>query len=289
MAAWSDGYWWSNDGLRLHYRDYAGSDSRPPIICIPGLTRNARDFEGVADRLAGEWRVICVDLRGRGESAYAKDPMSYVPLTYLQDIEALIRELGLTRFVLFGTSLGGLITMLLAMSDNKRIAGAMINDIGPVLVERGLERIRGYVGRSQSWPTWLHAARHFQEMLGDVYPGWPLEQWLVHAKRVCKLTPNGRITFDYDMRIAEPFKIPGGATGFDLWQAFEGLNGVPSLVVRGEISDLLDEATVARMLEQNPTMEAVTVPAVGHAPTLDEPEAVSAIEDLLARVEKAND
>jgi pimeloyl-ACP methyl ester carboxylesterase len=288
MAAWSDGYWWSNDGLRLHYRDYAGSDSRPPIICIPGLTRNARDFEGVADRLARDWRVICVDLRGRGESAYAKDPMSYVPLTYLQDIEALIRELSLARFVLFGTSLGGLITMLLAMSDNRRIAGAMINDIGPVLVERGLERIRGYVGRSQSWPTWLHAARHFQEMLGDVYPGWPLEQWLVHAKRVCKLTANGRITFDYDMRIAEPFKIPGGATGFDLWQAFEGLNGVPSLVVRGEISDLLDEATVARMLEQNPTMEAVTVPAVGHAPTLDEPEAVCAIEDLLARVEKAN-
>jgi pimeloyl-ACP methyl ester carboxylesterase len=288
MAAWSDGYWWSNDGLRLHYRDYAGPDSRPPIICIPGLTRNARDFEGVADRLAGEWRVICVDLRGRGESAYAKDAMTYVPLTYLQDMEALIRELGLTRFVLFGTSLGGLVTMLLAMSDNKRIAGAMINDIGPVLVERGLERIRGYVGRSQSWPTWLHAARYFQEMLGDVYPAWPLEQWLVFAKRICKLTANGRITFDYDMRLAEPFKVPGGATGFDLQRAFEGLNGVPSLVVRGEISDLLDEATVARMLKENPALEAVTVPGVGHAPTLDEPEAVEAIQRLLNRVEKTN-
>ena len=289
MAAWSDGYWWSNDGLRLHYRDYAGSATRPPILCIPGLTRNARDFEGVAERLAGEWRVICVDLRGRGESAYAKDPMTYVPLTYLQDMEALIRELGLARFVLFGTSLGGLITMLLAMSDSKRIAGALINDIGPVIVERGLERIRSYVGRSQSWPTWLHAARYFQEMLGDVYPGWPLEQWLVFAKRICKLTANGRITFDYDMRIAEPFKVPGGATGFDLQQAFEGLHGVPSLVVRGEISDLLDEATVAKMLAQNPTMETVTVPGVGHAPTLDEPEVVEAIERLLERVEKSND
>ena len=114
MAEWSDGYWESSDGLRLHYRDYAGGASRPPIICIPGLTRNARDFEGVAERLAGEWRVICVELRGRGESAYAKDPMSYVPLTYLQDMEALIAALGLERFVLFGTSLGGLITMLLA-------------------------------------------------------------------------------------------------------------------------------------------------------------------------------
>jgi pimeloyl-ACP methyl ester carboxylesterase len=106
MAAWSDGYWWSNDGLRLHYRDHAGPADRPPIICIPGLTRNARDFEGVAGRLGGSWRVICVELRGRGESAYAKDPMTYVPLTYLQDMEALIRELGLERFILFGTSLG---------------------------------------------------------------------------------------------------------------------------------------------------------------------------------------
>ena len=288
MAAWSDGYWWSNDGLRLHYRDYAGPAERPPIICIPGLTRNARDFEGVADRLAGEWRVICVELRGRGESAYAKDPMTYVPLTYLQDMEALVRELGLTRFILFGTSLGGLITMLLSMSDNKRLAAAMINDIGPVIVERGLERIRGYVGRSHSWPTWMHAARHFSEMLGDVYPDWPLDQWLVFAKRTCKLTPNGRVTFDYDMRIAEPFKVPGGATGFGLWRAFEGLKGVPSLVVRGGLSDLLDEDTVAKMLAENSAMETVTVPRVGHAPTLDEPEAVEAIGRLLARVEEAN-
>jgi pimeloyl-ACP methyl ester carboxylesterase len=284
MAAWSDGYWWSNDGLRLHYRDYPGSAARPPILCIPGLTRNARDFEGVADRLAGEWRVICVDLRGRGESAYAKDPMTYVPLTYLQDMEALIRELGLTRFTLFGTSLGGLITMLLAKGDSKRLAAAMINDIGPVIVERGLDRIRGYVGRSQSWPTWLHAARHFSEMLADVYPRWSLEQWLIFAKRICKLTPSGRVTLDYDMRIAEPFKVPGGATGFDLWRAFEGLKGVPSLVVRGEISDLLDEEIVANMLASNPAMETVTVPGVGHAPTLDEPEVVEAIERLLARV-----
>ena len=93
MAAWSDGYWVSSDGLKLHYRDYAGGASRPPILCIPGLTRNARDFEGVAERLAGKWRLICVDLRGRGESAHAKDPMTYLPLIYLQDLEALIAEL----------------------------------------------------------------------------------------------------------------------------------------------------------------------------------------------------
>ena len=89
MVAWSDGYWVSSDGLKLHYRHYAGGASRLPILCIPGLTRNARDFEGVAERLAGDWRLICVDLRGRGESAHAKDPMTYLPPTYLQDLEAL--------------------------------------------------------------------------------------------------------------------------------------------------------------------------------------------------------
>jgi pimeloyl-ACP methyl ester carboxylesterase len=283
MAAWVDGYWWSNDGLRLHYRDFPGGEGKPPIICIPGLTRNARDFEGVAARLAGDWRVICVELRGRGESAYAKDPMTYVPLTYLQDMEALIRELGLARFILFGTSLGGLITMLLASAGTGRIAAALINDIGPELESRGLERIRGYVGRSQSWPTWLHAARHFGEVQHDVFPGWGLDQWLVFAKRLCRLNTNGRIVLDYDMRIAEPFKLPGGATGFDLWSAYAGLKQVPTLAVRGGLSDLLSAETIARMGAEHPLLEIATVPNVGHAPTLEEPEAVAAIDQLLAR------
>lgn len=284
MAEWTDGYWQSPDGLRLHYRDYAGAADRPPIVCIPGLTRNARDFEGVADRLAGDWRLICVDLRGRGESAYAKDPMTYVPATYVEDMEALFAGLGLERFVLFGTSLGGLITMVLAVKDKSRIAGALINDIGPVLEARGLERIRAYVGRGQNWPTWLHAARFLKEAQGDRYPDWPLDQWIVYAKRLCRLTPAGRVVFDYDPCIAEPFRIPGGETGFDLWKAFAGLKGVPSLVLRGELSDLLSSATVERMLAANPAMEAVTVPRVGHAPTLDEPEAEAAIDRLLKRV-----
>jgi pimeloyl-ACP methyl ester carboxylesterase len=284
MVEWSEGYWWSNDGLRLHYRDYAGRPDRPPILCIPGLTRNARDFEGVAERLAGEWRLICVELRGRGESGYAKDPMSYVPLTYLQDLEALIRDLELARFVTFGTSLGGILTMLLASADSRRIVGALVNDVGPVLDTPGLERIRSYVGKTQSWPTWLHAARFFAQTKGDVYPRWKLEDWLVYAKRVCKLSSNGRIVFDYDMRIAEPFKLPGGATGFDLWTAFAGLRDVPAMVVRGAVSDLLSDETMAKMRAEAPLLESVIVPDVGHAPTLDEPESVAAIDRLLGRI-----
>ena len=284
MADWSDGYWTSSDGLRLHYRDYAGSAARPPILCIAGLTRNARDFEGVAERLKGEWRLICVELRGRGQSDYAKDPMTYAPPTYWQDVEALIAELGLERFVPFGTSLGGLITMLLALADSKRIAGALLNDIGPVLEMQGLEHIRSYVGRSHSWPTWLHAARFLCDAQRDRYPGWDMDRWLVYAKRLCRLTAEGRIVFDYDMRIAEPFRQPGGDTGFDLWTAFAALKDIPSLVVRGGISDLLSGETVERMVAENPAMEAATVPNVGHAPTLEEPEAVAAIDRLLARI-----
>jgi pimeloyl-ACP methyl ester carboxylesterase len=284
MVEWSDGYWMSSDGLRLHYRDYAGNPSRPPIVCIPGLTRNARDFEGVAARLAGDWRVICVDLRGRGESAHARDSSTYMPLAYVEDMEALFGALGLERVILFGTSLGGLITMLLALRDNSRIAAALLNDIGPVLDLTGLDRIRSYVGKSQAWPTWLHAARFLQEAQGDVYPKWDLDRWLVHAKRVCRLTSSGRIVFDYDMRIAEPFKAPEGPVGVDLWPAFRALAGRPALVVRGAHSDLLSEATVTAMKAENPDLESVTIPDVGHAPTLDEPEAQAAIDRLLARV-----
>ena len=228
-----------------------GGASRPPIICIPGLTRNARDFEGVAERLAGEWRLICVELRGRGESAYAKDPMTYVPLTYLQDMEALIAELGLERFVLFGTSLGGLITMLLAASGKERIAGALLNDIGPVMETRGLEHIRSYVGRSQNWPTWLHAARFLAEAQGDRYPDWKLDQWLVYAKRLCQADrrPGGSCS---TMTCGSPSRSScrGGEAGFDLWPAFRALAGIPSLVVHGEISDLLSAETVARMMAE---------------------------------------
>ena len=142
-----DGFWWSNDGLRLHYRDYPGRGDRPPILCFPGLTRNARDFEGLAERLAGEWRIIAVELRGRGESAYAKDSMSYVPLTYLQDVEALIAHLELDRFIAFGTSLGGILTMLLAAAEGDHIVGALLN-----IFQSGLHAIAVVlIGAAAAW------------------------------------------------------------------------------------------------------------------------------------------
>jgi pimeloyl-ACP methyl ester carboxylesterase len=285
MAEYSDAYWWSKDGLRLHYRDYAGgADGRPPILCIPGLTRNARDFAPVADRLAGGWRVIAVDLRGRGDSAYAKDPMTYVPLTYLQDLEALIEELKIERFVAFGTSLGGLLTMLLSATGRDRVAGALLNDVGPVLEPAGIARIRTYVGKQANWPTWLHAARAIQQLNFAAFPDYEIEQWLALAKRLCRLTASGRIVYDYDMKIAEPFKLPGGDSGMDMWPAFEGLGGRPVTLLRGEHSDVLSAATAQEMARRVDGLDLVTVPGIGHAPGLDEAESLAAIDRLLGRV-----
>jgi pimeloyl-ACP methyl ester carboxylesterase len=279
-----DSYWWSNDGLRLHYRDYSGRDDRPLIVCMPGLTRNARDFEGVAARLSPAWRVIAVDFRGRGESAYAKDSMTYVPLTYVQDVERLLSDLKIDRFVAFGTSLGGIVTMLLAATGRAKLAGALLNDIGPAIEADGLDRIKNIVGRSVSWPTWVHAARALSESHFDVYPDYGLEDWLRIAKRLYRVTPAGRIVPDYDLNIAEPFRLPGGEAGVDLWPALDALGDVPTLIVRGELSDLFSVQTADAMVARLRAAALVTVAGAGHAPTLDEPEAVAAIDALLARV-----
>ena len=284
MSPYENRYWWSNDGIRLHYRDYPGDSSKPPILCLPGLTRNARDFDAVARRLSPEWRVIAIDLRGRGDSGYAKDPMSYVPLTYVQDVQALLGELGVDRYVAFGSSLGGIVSMLLAGTSRESVAGVLLNDVGPDIMPEGLARIRSYVGRSNTWPTWIHAARAVAEANGGVYPDFTLEDWLAMAKRLYRLNSAGRIVLDYDMKIAEPFRVPGNEAGPDMWRALAVLKSVPTLIVRGAKSDVLSAATAARMAETLDAGELVTIAGVGHTPTLGEPEAEAGIDRLLARI-----
>lgn len=281
-AQYEDGYWWSKDGLRLHYRDYPGRDDRPPILCIPGLTRNARDFAHVADRLAGEWRLICVDLRGRGESGFAKFPMSYAPLTYLGDLEDLLDTLRIDRFVSFGTSLGGLMTMIFAAAHPGRIAGALINDIGPVVEEAGLDRIRAFVGKSGSWPSWVHAARSAEGVHGHAHPDYDLTQWITLAKRLYRLTAQGRVIPDYDVRISEPMRHPSEPV--DMWPAWEALGDVPVTVLRGALSDILAAETAKQMVKRLPNATLVSIPRTGHPPELDEPAAIKAIDALLKSV-----
>ncbi len=283
-AAYQDATWESGDGLTLHYRDYPGRADRPPILCIPGLTRNARDFEPVVDAFAGEWRVICVDLRGRGDSDYAKDPASYTPAHYVEDMNAFFAQTGLESVVAVGTSLGGIVSMLLAAEDASRFAGVVLNDIGPDVEEEGLERIRDYVGQGRSFPTWMHAARALKETNLLAYPDYAMTDWLKIAKRLMCVGGSGRITFDYDMHIADPFDDQPTGETFDMWPVFRALNGRPVLALRGELSDILSAATFSRMGAELPDIETVTVPRVGHAPTLEEPAAQAAIARLLAKI-----
>jgi pimeloyl-ACP methyl ester carboxylesterase len=280
-----DLHWTSPDGLRLHARDYGGGeDGQPPIMCLPGLTRNARDFEPLAARIAGPRRVIALSFRGRGESAYAKDPMSYVPATYVADVAALLEAIGAERFVAIGTSLGGIVTALFAQAHPGRVAAALINDVGPVIEPAGIARIRSYVGRASSFPTWMHAARCVAETHAEAHPDWHLDDWLAMAKRLYRLTSSGRVVLDYDLRIAEPFRAPGNEAGPDMAAAFDALGDAPVLLVRGERSDVLGAATAEAMAARLPDAELVTVPRVGHAPTLVEPELAGPIDRWLARV-----
>ena len=284
-GAYADGYWTSRDGLKLHYRDYAGPADRPVVLCLPGLTRNARDFAHVAQRIAGNWRVVCPDLRGRGDSAYAKESATYNPLQYVEDMGELFEQAGIDRFVAIGTSLGGLMTMIMALTMPERIVGALLNDVGPEVSPEGLERIRGYVGQGRTFPTWMHAARALEESQGDVFPDYRISDWLDMAKRCMVVGGNGRIVFDYDMKIAEPFTQPGGEAGVDMWPGLLALKGKPVALLRGELSDILGKEVHRKMAKSLPGSDAVTIPRVGHAPMLDESEAVTAIDRLLARVE----
>ncbi|MEY4160019.1 MAG: hypothetical protein RLZZ136_640 [Pseudomonadota bacterium] len=283
MSQFEDRFWSSRDGLRLHYRDYPGAADRLPVVCLHGLTRNARDFANLAGQLSGARRVLVPDMRGRGDSAYAKDPESYNTLQYIDDLQVLLAEQGIDRFIAVGTSMGGLMSMIMAVTMPERIAAAVLNDIGPELSTEGLDKIRDYVGQGRTFPTWMHAARALEEEHGPAFPQWQFDDWLAQAKRVMTLSGNGRIVFDYDMKIAEPFLQLDFTQQPDLWPAFAALAAKPVLVVRGGISELFAAETCVRMGRSSDQVECVTVPQVGHAPTLDEPEAVAGIARLLAR------
>jgi len=283
MVSWIDRYWTSSDGLRLHYRDHDGPSDRPPIVCLPGLTRNARDFEPVADRYAGNWRVLSLDFRGRGLSDYDPNPVNYAPATYAADVLALFDEIGIDRAVLFGTSLGGLVTMVVAAKAYGRIAGAMLNDIGPEIDQAGIERIRGFVGRATEFGSWEDLANALAARNADVYPGYSAEQWQVFARKISS-EHEGRITFDYDMAIANNFNRAPSGPAASVWPLYQGMAGIPLLILRGELSDLLDAEVARKMTESLPEAELVVVPNVGHAPALDEPESVGGIDRLLDRV-----
>lgn len=279
---WRDGWYTASDGLRLHWLETAAPTEKPVLLCIPGLTRTARDF-GHLERLSDAWRVIAVDLRGRGDSAVPRDVQTYSGSTYLDDLKLLLAAAGVSRFVVLGSSIGGLLAIRLA-AETGAVAGLVLNDIGPNIAPEGLARLRGNAGRQASWPTWVHAARDLGQRNAELYPDWGLVDWLAFAKRLCRVSASGRIVFDYDPRIAEPFRVVDGDPAAASWAALASLARLPVLSLRAERSDVLAPATQAAMAAKLPRMTLVEISGVGHAPTLMEPAAVAALDAFLAAV-----
>jgi pimeloyl-ACP methyl ester carboxylesterase len=274
-----DRYFMARDGLKLHYRDYPGSAGKPPILCLPGLTRNAKDFAEFAERHAPEFRVIALEFRGRGLSDYDPVPARYLPPTYAHDVIELLDQLDIAQAIFVGTSLGGLVTMLLAVMAPQRIAAAVLNDIGPEVNDVGVERIKTYVGVGQRFQSWDEAAESIARY-SQAFDRFTHDDWLRMARRNCR-EENGEIVFDYDPAIAEPFSSSAPSPQFDMWPLFAALAQKPLLVIRGAKSDLLSAGALEKMNAAAPNMKTAVVAGVGHAPELNEPEAVAAIDAFL--------
>ena len=285
MSTGVDAFFTVRDGLRLHYRDYAGSEPKPPLLCLPGLTRNVRDFTDFAERYSPRFRVIALEFRGRGGSDHDPDPARYIPPTYISDTIELLDHLAIPQAIFVGTSLGGLVTMGTAVVAPQRIAAAILNDVGPELSSQGLERIRTYVGHPLRFASWDDAARQLASNNSAFSAHYTHEDWVRMAHRTCR-RDDGEIVFDYDMAIAAPFAGTVPTPQIDMWPLFNALAKKPLLVIRGERSDLLSADAAERMKREAPAMQLAVVPGVGHAPDLDEPEALAAIDAFLGEVER---
>jgi pimeloyl-ACP methyl ester carboxylesterase len=277
---WQDRFFESADGLRLHYRDYPAATGRVPVLCLPGLSRNCRDFETIAPHIQRSRRVLSADLRGRGLSQYDSNWRNYHPGTYVADVARLLADAGVERVVVLGTSLGGIIAMTMAATTPKVLAGVILNDIGPEVAPEGLRRISSYVGKSTPVRTWADAASQARATYGLAWPDATDDDWLRIARRGYREV-DGVPRLDMDPMIGEAVRAAPGDAAPDLWPLFAALRPIPLLALRGAISDVLSQATFDRMAREKPDLERVTVPGRGHPPMLDEPECVEAIDAFL--------
>ena len=246
-ADYRDRYFTSSDRHRLHFRDYPGPQhgAGTTVLCIPGLTRNAADFEALAPRLAERRRVLCADLRGRGLSENAQDSATYQVPTYVGDCHDLLTAAAEHRAVIIGTSLGGMIAMAMAVAKPLALAGAVLNDVGPEIDPDGLRRIGDYVGKKPIFRTIEDAAAALKQANADVYPNFAAEDWLAMARRTFAWNETAQgYQAAYDARIAEVFKKNGKQGSGDLWPLFRGLKHVPVLAIRGALSDILAQETL---------------------------------------------
>lgn len=274
----------SRDGLQLYYRDYAGDASKAPVLCLHGLTRNSRDFAALAEHIAPARRVIVPDQRGRSRSQYDVNWLNYHPGTYVDDMWTLLRELSVERLIVIGTSLGGLMAMLMAATRPQMLVGVVLNDIGPEIDPTGVARIQSYAGRLPPVQTWDDAAAQMKMTFGAAIPDYDERQWLAFARQSFDAGDDGVPRLAADPKIGDAIRsipTPPGAVQA-MWLAFGQLRNIPSLALRGAHSDLLSAATFERMRSEVPGLVAVTVSNRGHAPLLDEPQSLRAIDAFLA-------
>lgn len=283
------------DGLSLYCRDYgAGADV---VLCLHGLTRNSKDFASLAQHLAERRRVLAPDMRGRGKSERDPNWPQYLPPTYVRDVWSLLDSLGVERVAVIGTSMGGLMAMIMADQQPERLRGVVLNDVGPEVPPEAVGRILEYVGRIPAQPDWEAAVRTVRENYGLAYPEADDAFWAHQARLAWRERPDGTVVPDHDPAIGDALRQAGKSAPFlrflqrlgmrrvkgvnlDPWDNFRAMT-MPVLVLRGEHSDVLTAEILAKMRRGKPKLRTVTVPGVGHAPTLDEPAAREAIDDFL--------
>lgn len=272
----------SQDGRSLYYRDYGDPLSdEAPVLCLPGLTRNSKDFHRLASRLAVARRVVCPDYRGRGRSEYDADPANYHPAVHLNDTRHLLVAAGLHEAIVIGTSFGGLLAMGMAVVMPSALSAVVLNDVGPEIAEQGLGRIMDYIGTDSPQPDWDAAIVTLKRMF-PAHARDSREALLEEARATWREGDDGMLHFDWDTRLAETVAKASGET--DPWVLFRGLRRFPVLALRGGSSDVLSAATLQRMARAHPRLTAVTVPERGHPLTLSEPACTEAIDEFLARV-----
>ncbi len=290
MTSFEERHYRSKDGLSLFYRDYPHASSLTPVLCIPGLTRNSRDFDFIAGHIAQTRRVLTADLRGRGRSAHDPNPRNYSVPVETSDMLQLVATLDLPKVIVLGTSRGGVIAMMMATFSPGRVAGAILNDMGAELEAAGLERIYAVMRTPPSFASWEEATEALERNNRDHFPNVSQERWREFARALYR-EDAGRIAGNYDPNFPRAI-LEGSGTNprtdsgaADLWKWFGALQNVPTLLLRGENSELLSAQAALRMKAEKNDLAAVTVKDRGHVPFLDEPEAVEAIDAFLAGIQ----
>jgi len=294
MPSFQDIFAASTDGLRLHARSIGPADTAAlPVLCLPGLTRTAEDFDIVAQALASEpqhpRRVIAIDYRGRGQSDFDSNPANYTVPIEATDVLTLMSAAEISRAIWLGTSRGGLISMVVAATRPELVAGVVLNDIGPELSIGGLMKIKGYLGAPASPQTWDEAANGLRRLFGSAFPALTRDEWMAWARRAFRQDADGRLIRTYDTALARGFDAISPETPPPkLWELFGQMAQVPLLSIRGELSDLLSRECVAGMKRLRPDMDIWDVPQQGHAPLLADSPTIARIKAFCQRCDAAS-